>query len=220
LDQALRLIAEARRSYQNVRDYSCLFVKRERIQGQLQPETLILMNVRTEPFSVYLRWQSPRSMVGQEACYVAGKNNGMMRARSSGLLGAVGFVSVDPRDPRAMQHNRHSITEAGIGNLIERSARRWESERRLGKTQVRISDYEYNKRKCTRVETTHPGSTPGQFYAYRSVIYFDKETNLPVRFEAYDWPRAGGPADGELLESYSYANLRLNVGLDDEVFNH
>jgi hypothetical protein len=37
--------------------------------------------------------------------------------------------------------------------------------------------------------------------------------------EAYDWPRRAGDP-GELVESYSYASLRLNVGLRAEVFNH
>src|SRR5262249_49765644 len=152
----LRLIEAARRSYQGVRDYTCVLVKRERIQGQLEPENVVAMKVRTQPFSVYLRWTEPKASEGQQACYVAGRNNGMMRAQSPGLLGVVGFVSIAPRDPRAKKSSRHSITDAGIGNLIERFARYWEQERRLGRTQVRIAEYEFAKRRCTRVETIHP----------------------------------------------------------------
>jgi hypothetical protein len=70
------------------------------------------------------------------------------------------------------------------------------------------------------VETIHPTNGGGQFYAYRSVVYFDKETHLPIRVETYDWPRAGGPAYGELVESYSYLQLRFNVGLGDAAFNY
>jgi hypothetical protein len=220
MDEPLRLIGLARQSYQGVRDYTCLFVKREQIQGVMQPENLISMKVRTQPFSVYLRWLAPRNQVGQEACYVAGRNGGMMRVHSTGLAGVAGFVSIDPGDARARQSSRHSITEAGIGNLIERFAGRWEMERRLNKTQVRIADYEYNKRPCTRVETLHPDNGGGQFYSYRSVLFFDKETRLPVRVEAYDWPRPGSNPSGELIESYSYADLRFNVNLGDDVFNH
>src|SRR6184192_4291760 len=120
LDQPLRLIAEARQNYGGVKDYACLFVKRERLRGQVQPENLIDMKVRTQPFSVYLRWLKPSPTAGQEVCYIAGRNNGMMRVHSTGLLGAVGFVSMDPRDPRALETSRHSIQEAGIGNLIDR----------------------------------------------------------------------------------------------------
>src|SRR5205807_305044 len=96
MDVPLQLINEAARSFQAVRDYSCLFVKQEQIKGQLQPENLIAMRVRNQPFSVYFKWLGPKSSAGQEVCYVAGRNNGQMRVHSPGVLGIVGFQSIDP----------------------------------------------------------------------------------------------------------------------------
>jgi hypothetical protein len=219
LDEPLRLVLLARDAYQGVRDYTCRMVKRERLEGRLQPQNTMLMCVRTRPFSVYFRWQEPASLAGQEASYVAGRPDGKMRVRARGLLGAVGFVSLDPNDPRARQASRHCITEAGIGNLIDRFAAGWQQERAWGQSQVQVAEYEYDRRRCTRVELLHPANPPGRFLHYRDVVYFDKEHHLPVRMEAYDWPRR--PNDtGDLLETYSYATLRLNVGLGDEVFNH
>jgi hypothetical protein len=220
MDAPLRVLAEARESYRGVRDYACVFIKKERLRGQLQPDNLIAMKVRTQPFSIYLHWHGPKQFAGQEVCYVTGRNNGMMRVHSTGLVGAVGFVTLDPRDPRAMENSRHSITEAGIGNLLDRFSRGWEMERQLNRTQVRVADYEYNKRRCVRVETTHPDNAAGRLNYYRSIVYFDKEIRLPIRVENYDWPRPGGDPNGDLLESYSYVDLRLNVGLSEETFNH
>ena len=40
-------------------------------------------------------------------------------------------------DAKARQASRHSITEAGIGNMIERFSVRWEGERKLNRTKVR-----------------------------------------------------------------------------------
>ena len=41
---------------------------------------------------------------------------------------------------------------------------------------------------------------------------------MPIRYEAYDWPTsAGGPP--QLIEEYTYINLQLNVGLQDEDFS-
>jgi hypothetical protein len=220
MDVPLQLIAEARRSYQGIKDYTCLFVKRERLRGQLQPENLIDMRVRTQPFSVYLRWLKPATSAGQEVCYVAGRNNGAMRVHSTGLFGAVGFVTMDPRDPRALETSRHTITEAGIGNLIERYGQAWQLESRLNRTQVRIQEYAYNQRRCTRVETVHADSVGQQIPFYRSVVYFDKENHLPIRVENYDWPRRTADPNGGLVENYNYANLRLNAGLPDAVFAH
>jgi hypothetical protein len=220
MQEPLRLIAEARKAYDDVRDYTCVLIKKERVRGQLQPESVISMKVRSQPFGVYLRWQQPKNLAGQEACYVAGKNDGKMRVHSTGLLGVAGWVSLDPNDERAKKTSNHSITEAGIGNLIARFSKSWEREKDLKLTRVRVGEYEYNKRRCVRVEATHADNPGGQFLTYRSVVYFDKETHLPIRVEAYDWPRQGGNADGELMEVYSYVNLKLNVGLNDETFNY
>ncbi len=221
MDGPLRLIQEAQQAYQNVRDYTCLLIKRERINGKLPPDNVIEMKVRAQPFSVYLRWLQPRSEAGQEVCYVAGKNNGQMRVHPKGVVGSVaGFISLDPNDPRARQTSKRSITEAGIGNMIDRFARAWEHERQLNlTTQVQVAEYEYNRRRCTRVEIIHPDSANGQFVYYRDIIYFDKETHLPIRLEFYDWPRQTGDP-GQLVEIYSFANMRINVGLGDDVFDH
>jgi hypothetical protein len=221
MDEPVRLIHEAQKAYQSIRDYTCLLVKRERVNGVLPPETVMDMKVRTQPFSVYLKWIQPRNEAGQEVCYVAGRNDGKMRVHPKGVLGSfAGFVSLDINDPRVRQTSRRSITEAGIGNTIERFVRAWETERRDNlTTQVHIGEYEYNHRRCVRVETIHPNNANGHFLYYRDVIYFDKETHLPIRLEFYDWPRQTGDA-GQMVEMYSFANMRINVGLGEEVFNH
>lgn len=218
MDEPLRLLAQARQVFQGVQDYSCVLIKRERIRGQLEPDEVIAMRVRNQPFSVFLHWQAPRSLAGQEACYVVGRNNNMLRVHSTGLAGVIGWVSLDPRDPRVLEHSRHSVTEAGIGNLLDRYAQRWEEERRLNVTQVTVANYVYNQRPCRRVELIHPAG--GHFNFYRSLIYFDAENHLPIRVENYDWPRSRGGPDGELAEVYSYIDLRLNVRLGEETFNY
>jgi hypothetical protein len=219
LEQPLRLLADANQNYLGVRDYTCLFIKKEKIKDKLQPENLIEMKVRTQPFSVYMRWFGPKNLEGQEVCFVTGKNDGKMRVHSTGILGIAGFVTIDTRDPRVMDNSRHTIAEAGIGNLLARLTESWEMERRLNKTLVRIGEYSYNKRPCTRVETVHPEKMGDRFTSYRTVVYFDKAMHLPIRIEKYDWPKPGGPPEGELLENYSYVNLQTNVGLGDAVFN-
>jgi hypothetical protein len=218
LEEGLRLIATARQSYAAVADYACTLVKRERLNGVMQPDHVITMKVRTRPFSVYLRWHEPKPLTGQEACYVQGKNDGKMRVKAAGLLGSVGFLSLDPDDLRARQTSRRNITEAGLGNLIERVARGWEVDSKRGRAVLRLGEYEYNKRRCFRAETINLTRAP-ELVCHRSVIFFDKENHLPIRAECYDWPAQKGEP-GELIDVYSFVNLRLNVGLDDEVFTH
>jgi hypothetical protein len=218
-DVPLRYLAEAQQSYRGLRDYACLFVKQERLRGRLEPENIISMQVRTQPFSVYMRWLRPDDVSGQEALYVVGQNRGMLRVHSVGLRGAAGFVSLDPNDPRVLEHNRHPIVEAGIGNLIERLGQRWTAESRWNQTEVRTAEFRYDGKRCVRVELTHAANPSGQFPFRRSAVYFDLHTHLPIRIENYDWPKRGEDPRGVLAECYSYTSLRLNLGVHDGVFN-
>ena len=47
--QAKQAIADCRDRYAQVRDYTCTFVKRERIDGRLTPQHIMIMKARTEP---------------------------------------------------------------------------------------------------------------------------------------------------------------------------
>jgi len=212
-----RLIDNARTAYKSVKDYSCTLIKREQINGKLQPENVIAMKIRKEPFSVSLTWQAPRDLVGQEAAYVAGRNKGMMRVNPKGVVGIFGWQTIAVDDPRVMEHSRHLITDAGIGNMIERFAKSFAADSKSPTVKVSLADYEYDKKKCACVEVIHPDARPGSGDYYRCLVYFDKQTHLPIRCECYDKPRSRG-VEGELVEMYSFANLKTNVGLGDDTF--
>jgi hypothetical protein len=218
MDEPIRILKEAQKAYAEVRDYTCQFITKEKMGNTAPVENVINMRVRTDPFAVNLKWVEPKSLLGQEAVYAVGRNDGKMRVRSAGLLGAVGFVTLDLNDARATETSKHSIAEAGIGNLLERYSSGWERERSWGMTEVQIAEYEYNKRRCVRVETTHPTNPDGRFLYYCTVTYFDVETKLPIRVECYDWPQCEG-AQPDLIEVFSYVNLKLNAGVKDDVFN-
>ncbi len=217
LEAPLALILEGQRNFTAVRDYSCVLVSRENVRGVLQDENMIQFKMRSEPFSVAMRWLAPRSKSNQEAVFVAGKNNNKMRVRGHGLSKVAGFVSIDVNDPRVTEHSRHTIYEAGLGNLIQQTIKHWESEKRFNKTLVKIAEYTFDNRPCYRIETVRTERRP-EFYCYRSVLYLEKNSKIPVRTENYDWPQPGGPTDGALLESFSYVSLRFNQNLSDSDF--
>jgi len=220
MDRAIDLLTEARLHFQKVRDYECRLIKKERVNGVLLPEGAATIKVRNKPLSIYLRCESPEADNGLEVCYFEGRNQGMMRVHPTGILSIFGFWSVDTPDPRAFEKNRHCITEAGFGSLLEGTAKFWEMERRLGKTLVKITDEKIGGRACTRIETIHPDRNAGSFYGYRCVLWLDQATHLPAGAETYDWPRQGSPEGGDLLESYRYVDLRSNIGLGENTFSH
>jgi hypothetical protein len=172
------------------------------------------MNVRQEPFSVHLRFTSPSAQMGQEVCYVAGRHGGKLRVRGSGLKSALGFITLSLDHPRVRAQSRHTVAEAGIGNLIELIAAL--ASERESDSSTEITAYHIDGRACTRVQLVLP-DRPGR-YAWRVRIYFDDETRLPVRFEAFDSPTPGEP-EGPLLERYTYSQLALNAGIAETTFN-
>ena len=92
-------------------------------------------------------------------------------------------------------------------------------EKRLNNpVQILVEDYSFNGKPCTRFEilTERPHT---HRYAYRCVLYVDRESKLPVRWEAYDEPKAGGTAGGDVIEVQNFIGLRLNNGLGESTFD-
>jgi hypothetical protein len=218
LDQPISWLLEAKRNYTAVKDYTCTLVSKENVGGKLQEQNVIQMKMKTEPFSIYMRWLAPESSQNQEVAFVLGKNNNKMRVKSNKLKGVLGFMSIDVNDKRVMEHSRHTILEAGIGNMIEQHINQWQTDRAIGKTIVTPPvEHVYAGRKCYKIELTRP-TKQAEFYCHRTVIYLEKESKMPIRLENYNWPVPGGPAGGELLEMFGYVNLQFNTGLKDADF--
>jgi hypothetical protein len=68
------------------------------------------------------------------------------------------------------------------------------------------------------LQVKHP--VPRDYYDfYIAQIFIDDELNVPIRYAAYSWPtRTNG--NPELIEAYTYLNLKLNVGWQDHDFDH
>ena len=192
-------------------------VTRERVRGVLQKENVMQFKFRPQPFSVYMKWLSPADLASQEVGYIHGKNNNMMRVHPKKGGKLVGWVNIAPNDPRVFEHSRHSIYEAGLGNAIELMIRNFEKEKQFNKTQVAIAEYTYNNRRCNRIELTRTERNQN-FYCYRTVVYIDQETKLPIRMENYDWPVQGGASGGDLIEMFAYIDLHFNTRVTDNDF--
>ena len=215
--RALASIDQCQLRYRNIRDYTCTFSKRERIKGQLTPLYVLMMKVRTQPRSIYVKTRQPSP--GREAIYVVGQNDGKVLAHDVGLNKLLaGTVRLEPTGGRAMADCRHPISEAGIGPLLDTLQTRWSSELDPSECVVAFRDAQLvGTRRCTMIEATHPHQQP-EFLFYRVRLFIDDELGLPIHFEAYDWP--GSPlAPAEMVEEYTYSDLRLNVGLSDLDFD-
>ena len=203
---------------EQIQDYSATMVKRERIDGKIGEPEYMFIKIRHKPLSVYLYCLKPDHLKGQEALWIQGQNNGKMWGHAQGIRKVFGTVPLDPNGPIAMKGNRYPITEIGLLNLVRRLVEEGEKDTHYGECEVKyFQNAKINGRSCTCIQVVHPVPRRNfQFHLAR--IFVDDDYSLPVRFEAYDWPAQQG-GQPELIEEYTYVNIKMNNGFTDADFD-
>jgi hypothetical protein len=141
-----------------------------------------------------------------------------VRYRPAGVAGRKGFQTTATDDPKFLADHRHPVTDWGMGPIVELVANATAREKTLNNpVEVFTADYQFAGRNVTKYDI-HTRRAHAFRYAAKMVVYVDKETKLPVRFEAYDDPKPGAAA-GELLEAYSFTDLKFNNGLGENSFD-
>jgi hypothetical protein len=215
---ALRWAREGLPAIERIQDYTATLIKRERIGNTLGEDQYIAIKVRHKPFSVYMNFLAPSALKGQECMFIEGANNGKMWAHGTGMKAAFGTVSLKPDGDMAMAGQRYPLTQVGILNLTKRLIEVASEDVKYGECEVKyFKGAKINDCVCTCTQVVHPVPRKN-FLFHVARIFVDDKLNIPVRYEAYDWPKTeGGPP--ELIEAYTYLNMRLNVGLTDADFD-
>lgn len=217
--EAIRTVEASLKALEQVADYSCMMVKRERIGGSLSASEHLAVKLRHEPFSVYVKYLAPDHVRGQEAIYVHGHNDNRLLAHPNGLKGRfVRTVKLDPLGKLAMEGNRYPVTEMGI----KRMAESWLEEARRDVQFVpcdakTMPGAKLDGKPCTCVELTRRQRHHDLPYQLTR-LYIDAELRLPVRYEAFEWPQTPG-GEPELAEEYTYRDLQPNRRFDDLDFD-
>jgi hypothetical protein len=217
----------------HVEDYTCIFVKREEVKGKVIGPQYIYTKVRNRkmngdrivvPFAVYMKFIKPNELKGREALYIEDENNGKILAKDGGLKGKMlPPVYLLPNSRFVMADNRYPITEFGIETLTKRLLERGHADRNIADCIVSYTDgATVCGRPCRYLEVRRPKPKVGKDAQYGmnvplARVFIDSELNVPMRYVAYDWPKQG--KQPQVLEEYTYQNLKLNVGLTDADFN-
>jgi hypothetical protein len=194
-------------------------VKREFVDGKLGQHEAVFMKIRRQPFSVYAHTLGPVQPKGQEAIYVEGRNGGKVQAHTTGFKHRlVGTLSLDPTCNEMMTGCRYPMTTAGFENMLTGIVKMYQEESRFPENDVQIfSGAKVDGRSCTCVQNTHSAQR-AEFPFQMTRIFYDDENGLPIRWEAYEFPKQQG-AQPQLVEEYTYRNMRVNVGLTDRDFD-
>jgi hypothetical protein len=216
LAPAIAMARASRKSLEDVSDYDCTFIKRERMgDGQLLTQTMQL-KVREKPFGIYMKFVDPNP--DREVLFVHGQNQNNILVRESGVKSLVGAVSIAVDSPRARAENRHPITDLGMRRLIDKLIAQWTKETEFAGVEVRYyPDAKIGGIACPAIECGHPRPYR-QFPFHVTRLYIDAKSNLPVRLENYDFPTQPNQ-QAPLVEEYTYVKLRTNLGLTDQDFS-
>ncbi len=206
----IKLALEHYRS--NYQDYTCTFVKQERINGQLRPEEWIKVKYMDRPFSVAMEWVR-NAPTGDRVLYVEGRNNGNMLIRPKvGLFRALvgGAVDRKPDSPEVMANTLRPVTMFGFRRSLESLLDIYELSDRRGEGNNRFEGYrEVAGRRTLVLERTLP--LRKDYPAKLTIWYLDVEHLVPLALKGYDW-------DDQLICSYVYKDVKFNVGLTEEDF--
>ena len=203
--QLLRLLDLADKQYAQVHDYTAVMISREQVKDVLQPQERILLKFQ-RTFKVYMRWMEGPSK-GREGLYVSGNHDDKFLVYEPNGLQRLFTAALEPTDRRVMDKSRHPVTDIGIGRLLEIVG---DNARRAARNGVlRVLDRgrgEIAGRRVRQLEGILPQDAQAGYYAYRVQLFFDEECRLPIRVVVYDW-------SDQLVEDYTYTELRLNPGL-------
>lgn len=209
-------------------DYTARFVKQEMDRaGVVGPEEEMEIKVQTRvrgdredaPLRVYLRFVAPESLHGREVIWGEDLYDGKMAVHEVGLLLSLKTLWLDPQGIIAMQGQRYPITHIGLVGLVDQLIERGEKDLDDPNVSVTLTDnhsYDGLSTRLIRVRRAQPSSEPDDFSLAEIVI--DSDRQLVLSFRSFGWPaEEGGPPP--ILESYSYYDVKTNVGLTEADFD-
>jgi len=215
------LYNQAALRFATIDSYVARLRRREFFKGKDQPEELILFKFRKQPWSVYFKWLGAEGQ-GREVLYVKGQHGNMIHsllaAGDMPFAPAGKHMALSPDNIFVRSASRHSITEAGIGVIIEKLGVILESQER-GEKKLGPLAYQ-GQRKRPEFEspldvvehTLPPGLEPQLPSGGRRWTFFDPVSHLPVLMITHD-------EKGHEVEYYCYDRIQFPVKLDDLDFD-
>ena len=116
----------------------------------------------------------------------------------------------------AKKGNRHTVDQADLGFAIDQIAQDFRRSQTRPQDTIQFKDLGSEvvhgaASRCGEMAFV-VSQEASPYYAPRAQICIEHTTGLPNRVRIWD-------DQNQLLEEYSYKNLRINVGLDDQDFD-
>lgn len=216
-----RLWQDAASHLANMQSYVARVHRREQVNGKNGPDEWQFFKWRQQPWSVYFKWIGNEHK-GREVLYVRGQHGSqihtLLAAGDMPLMPAGKHIALDPDNVFVRNASRHSITEAGLGNVVarygsvvaavEKGSGRFGTLRYLGMTRRP----EYAAPMDAVEQAIPPNGEPDLLRGGKRWWFFEATTHLPVLVITMD-------DTGHEVEYNCYDQIRENVPLTDGDFN-
>ena len=228
MGEVLQIAEDALARMRNgVNDYTATLIKQEAVGGVLAEPTEMAIKVMckhrggkqddSEPMRVYLRFLAPVGVFGREVIWAEDLHDGKLVVHEAGLMGLL-TLRLDPKGMLAMQGQRYPIDQIGIAKLVQKLIERGELDRNNPDIAVTIRrGIIVDGMKCDLITVLRKKPSNEENDFSRAEICFDSERKLPLRYTAYGW--ADDSAKPPVIESYTYRDIKTNVGLTDADFD-
>lgn len=224
-DAVAMLNASMSRYRCEVRGYTCVMQKQERVRGTLGPVEIIDIAFRDDPFAVVMKWKQGAGLASA-TLYAKGENNGQLLAKT--------FLGVTPSDPNgslAQRSSRFSILDFGIHRGALRTYTIWKRAKDAGRLKTEYLGTkpvpELKGRVCHLVRRTVDPIEVDNFSMadteVRSPEKFPKDAigQVTIMIDVETWLHLGSDIrhpDGSLIAGYYFRDVKLNPTFDREQF--
>jgi hypothetical protein len=213
-EDPVRFLENCLRRYQReVKGYTLVMQKQERLHGKLYPKELMEVCFQDNPHSVYLHWlQGARK--AERVVFVAGENNGKMLVHPAGIAGRlVKVVERDVTGADAKDSGRYTLDQFGIANGTRRTLKSMQAAQKKGTLRVEYKGehkvVEAGNRVCYTLHRSY--EEPENDGVTDLTIYIDKET----------WLQVGSVVkakDNKVLGDYYFRDIRINPEFKSDQF--
>ncbi|KAF0134548.1 MAG: hypothetical protein FD145_566 [Candidatus Saganbacteria bacterium] len=198
-DKIIDILRKAEKAYSQIGNYCAVLVKKERINDKYILEEILLKFKK--PFKVYLKWIG-KNHKGREIIFDKDKNNGNMLVREGSFLHFLTH-SLNPKSDMAMDGQRHSIDEIGIGNLITKIS--MEVNKAAQNNDIELSFSEDNNHYALYGHFLND-----EYYSKKFHLFVNKDNYMIKRAVFYD--------SKGIFEDYTFDQLELNQNFSEKDF--
>ncbi|MBV8486652.1 MAG: DUF1571 domain-containing protein [Planctomycetaceae bacterium] len=201
-DQSLKeLLSDSRNRLHALSTYQVNIKRIELVGGRLQAEEEAILSIRRNPKAVRLEWPDGPSK-GREVLYSAALNDRMMYVNMGNPSLLISRMSIPVDSPIALRNSRHPITEAGFDTILDKLFQYMDDMRQASAKGGKLAYRGLERPKgldkpCHLIERISPD---GETWS----VFLDPSTLMPAMVTAVK------TGSGELIERYTYRNLRPN----------